>query len=85
MAKLKCLCGEILSNVRDDNEVNGNLVPFWMLAAHSGDLDVIEHGIDTWECPSCGRIAIQIGEDGTMKWYRPEDGEPGHVMRDKGV
>jgi hypothetical protein len=38
---------------------------------------------DVWECGECGRLAVNwpnIG-DGTVKWYRPEDGEPGHLMK----
>jgi len=38
---------------------------------------------DVWECPTCGRLAIDLkNEEGEsiIKWYRPEDKEPGFIF-----
>jgi hypothetical protein len=81
MARLRCPCGETLSNVMSPSSNNG-----WLL----GDVeienlenwtpsDIMERGRIVWECHRCGRIAIGNQIDSTVKWYKPEDGIPGNL------
>jgi hypothetical protein len=89
MATLRCPCGELLNNHSCPNETEG-----WLLADQ--DVDNFDPSIDesdpalwaievsrgAWECSNCGRLAFnwprRNGCD--VKWYKPEDGEPGRLM-----
>ena len=78
MGKLKCPCGEILSNSGWPNETTGWLTTCWRLERIDDSSDVMD-GRGMWECKSCGRIAFDFPNpgDATVKWYVPEDGKPG--------
>jgi hypothetical protein len=72
MAKLRCECGELLSNSLFPNHVEGEI---------RGSYEYKER--DVWECDECGRLAIDvIGKDGLeeVKWYVPSDGKPGNLF-----
>ena len=84
MSKLKCLCGEVLSNVISPNETEGLLlrnIDLEFYNKKSND-EIIEMGRDVWECNKCGRLAVSFPkkDDCNVKWYYPEDYEPGRLM-----
>lgn len=82
MGKLKCLCGEILSNVADPSKNNGWLLKDVDLEDAVGweASDIICKAAYVWECHNCGRIAIN-NSIGFVKWYKPEDGLPGNITK----
>lgn len=81
MAKLECICGEVLSD---------SLVPSEYIGVLIGQCDVsdaeqstrFQRYRDVWECVRCGRLAIEFPK-GTrdVKWYSPDDGQTGYLMR----
>ena len=72
MARLKCPCCNVLSNVSCPSKNNG-----WFLR----DVDVesdkpkdpICDGQDVWECNKCGRIGFSV--DNSVKWFTPDSGK----------
>ena len=84
MAKIKCVCGNVLSNTLFPNEIEGMLLTSEDLEfIDSKDcIEIDEIGRDVWECDQCGRLAINFPDrrSNTVKWYRPEDREPGGLM-----
>ena len=85
MGKLNCICGNRLSNVQSPNEVEGILIKDYDLdwEGEKDLIQVLELGREVWECNECGRLAISYPDmnDRKMKWYKPENGEPGHLMK----
>lgn len=84
MANLRCPCGNGLSNSGDS--YNGGLLTGPQADYVSdGNADIWDVWKETWECPECGRLAIFDSEksSNTPKWYLPEDGQPGHVLKGK--
>lgn len=81
MAKLRCPCGDILSNSAWPNETQGWLVTCFQLEVVDEDNGVMDVGRDIWECKSCGRLAFSYPgkDDNTVKWYSPDDGKPGNL------
>lgn len=82
MAKLNCPCGNQLSNIRSPNDYIG-----WLLSDISLESEdmwdcttVSQKSRDVWECDECGRIAIGNHGNNNMKWYKPEDGQPGNLF-----
>ena len=88
MASLRCPCGTTLNNHCLPNEVEGFLLT-------EDDADIIclqdpkdlysfmlENTRGLWECHACGRLAFNWPRrDGCkVKWYSPDDGEPGRLM-----
>lgn len=72
MARLDCVCGNLLSNVCFPNELEGNLRSTYGYKDRS-----------VWECPECGRLAIDLKDmQGytIVKWYDPEDGKVGNLF-----
>ena len=72
MAKLGCLCGNSISNSLFPNTIEGNLRGTWEYKDR-----------DVWECPECGRLAIDIKDEKGLtivKWYKPENGEVGNLF-----
>ena len=72
MAHLKCNCGERLSNVCCPNVLEGDL---------RGSYEYEDRNV--WECPYCGRLAIDIKDEKGLtivKWYKPEDGKVGNLF-----
>jgi hypothetical protein len=47
------------------------------------DRDIAEIGRGFWECDECGRLAVSFPHrrDTNVKWYAPEDGKAGHLMK----
>lgn len=83
MGKLLCRCGETLSNCLCPNEVQGILLrDIDMERAEERDWNPFDAGRIVWECSVCGRLAISFPRlhDANIKWYRPEDGVPLHLM-----
>lgn len=89
MARLKCPCGEVLTNTGIPNEVEGILLRDIDLEWIGNDsvnlLEIDGLGRDIWECSSCGRLAISWPQlrGSLVKWYWPEDGNPGDLMKFK--
>jgi len=85
MGKLRCKCGNILSNVASPNEVEGYLIKDQDLEFEGlrDSSDIMDIGRLVWECNECGRLAVSYPgkDDATVKWYVPEDGIPGGLMR----
>ncbi len=86
MAQLTCLCGNSLSNIESPNEVEGLLLRDVDMSFDEADsIQISDIGRHVWECGKCGRLSISYPkkEDMTVKWYIPEDGNPGNLMRFK--
>lgn len=85
MGKLGCPCGNVISSVSYPNECIGTVVTQTEYDMKSGktDFDLVDNGRDVWECRECGRLAVSYPgrTDNTVKWYSPDDGKPGHLMR----
>lgn len=90
MARLKCLCGNTLSNTISPNPGTGIILTDNdledILDAESPDdmaAQISDRERDVWECSGCGRLAVNfpLRSDSTVKWYKPEDGAPGNLMR----
>lgn len=72
MANLGCLCGNRLSNVCCPNELEGDL---------RSTYGYVDRRV--WECPECGRLAIDVKDDQGLtivKWYMPENGKAGNLF-----
>jgi len=72
MASLRCNCGNRLSNTVCPNTMEGDL---------RGCYEYKDRNV--WECPKCGRLAIDVKDiDGLtiVKWYLPENGEVGNLF-----
>lgn len=91
MGQLACLCGHRMSNCSDINEYCGTIAPdylvdyAWDEMAEPDRYEVVaDKARDVWECPECGRLAIQYmpGEN-RYKYYKPEDDKPGHLFAHK--
>lgn len=87
MAKLKCLCGDELSNTMQPNDIEGTLLADYDIDNIESFEEDIIMGIDVWgrsvwECKECGRLAINHPkrDSNTVKWYKPENGEPGKLI-----
>ena len=88
MSKLNCICGNQISYVVFPNESTGIII-----SSKSEDdfeecggltMDDIKYGgRDIWECPECGRLAVNHPEinSNNVKWYKPENGEKGNLMK----
>jgi hypothetical protein len=94
MATLRCPCGTTINNRQILNEVEGvlltgedidNMDLEWMEGRSAYYANEIGRGV--WECNNCGRLAFNWPRrDGCeVKWYRPEDGQPGALMAFKQV
>lgn len=73
MARLGCPCGNSLSNVCCPNELEGDLRSTYGYEDR-----------DVWECPECGRLAIDVQDENgltVVKWYIPEDGKVGDLFQ----
>ena len=85
MSKLKCLCGNVLSNVGIPNEMEGIIIKDSDLVFNTKltYMEVMNKGRTVWECKMCGRLAISYPEknDNEVKWYKPENKEPGNLMK----
>lgn len=84
MAKLRCPCGNTLSNDVSPNNVEGIIIKNIDLQFEDKKdlLEVLDLGRDIWECGKCGRLAISFPtkKDTLVKWYVPEDNKPGALM-----
>ncbi len=74
MAQLGCPCGNRLSNCLVPNTLEGSL---------KGSYEYKDR--DVWECPDCGRLAIDIDDPDypechIIKWYLPENGKCGDLF-----
>lgn len=85
MAKLNCICGAQLSNVMCPNQTEGLLLRDIDMEFDDrlSCCDISDIGRAVWECYACGRLAFNHPDkDGNrVKWYKPEDGEPGNLMK----
>lgn len=88
MGKLRCMCGAVISNVAVPNNVEGRYFNnreeehLYGLQDHDESYEAfLDLCRDVWECEECGRLAFSYPgkSDATVKWYRPEDGKPGHL------
>ena len=82
MAHIKCPCGRTLSNSGD--AYNGGILD--AAAANyvsDGNAALWDEWKETWECPECGRLAVfdLHADPNIVKWYLPEDGKPGHILK----
>ncbi len=72
MASLRCNCGNGLSNIMCPNTLEGDI---------RGSYEYKDRSV--WECPNCGRLAIDVKDDDGLtivKWYVPEDGKVGNLF-----
>lgn len=84
MAKLNCLCGNQLSNTSCPNQVQGVLIKDQAMEFEENRncVQIAASGRSVWECDKCGRLAVNYPDKNSnkVKWYKPENGEPGHLM-----
>lgn len=85
MGKLRCLCGNQISDVLCPSPNTGLLIRDRDMEAADGKdiVGLLEIGRDVWECHECGRIAVMRPDgdcDAPAKWYKPEDGSPGKLF-----
>jgi surface antigen len=90
MSKVNCPCGTQISDVGYPCPNKAAL--FTDVAFDQAEIsdshrfvvsDVILDSRDVWECYECGRLAIDYPEAGSnsLKWYVPENGIKGDVMK----
>lgn len=74
MGKVNCKCGNQISDVADPCINKGWLVSDIALDVHGEEccVDVIQHGVDVWECRECGALAFGKHKDNGIIWYYPE-------------
>jgi hypothetical protein len=83
MGKLKCVCGDIISNTSAPNNVEGVLFNLYDTATDKNIGELIdESGRDVWECKRCGRLAFAYPDKcgAQVKWYCPEDSNAGDLL-----
>ena len=88
MSKLNCHCGNQISNVVFPSEYTGLIISskaeddFEEVTSLTMD-DIRYGGRDIWECPECGRLAVNYPKinSNTVKWYKPEDNIKGDIMK----
>ena len=89
MAKLKCVCGAILSNCLCPGDTEGYLLTDRQLSGRDEweSYEVITLGRGVWECHCCGRLGINhpAANDFTVKWYSPDDGIYGELMKHEAI
>ena len=83
MSKLTCPCGNRLSDVLYPGKATGILLSMQQVDR----MNVVPgsnlfEGREVWECDKCGRIAF-IHPGGSVKWYSPDDGQYGALMKCK--
>jgi len=85
MARLKCVCGNSLSNCSSPNEVEGRLIKDMDMEFddEKSCLDIVDISRLVWECEKCGRLAFNYPkmDSNSMKWYKPENGKTGNLMK----
>lgn len=85
MAQLICLCGNQLSNCSCPNQVEGVLIKDQDMEFEDNRncVQIADLGRSVWECDQCGRLAINhpAKNSNEVKWYKPENAKPGHLMR----
>jgi hypothetical protein len=79
VARLRCLCGNEISNNLSPSPNNGWLVNDHDWTIYDSVDDIIVR--DVWECHECGRIAFGNFHDSGVKWYEPSNKEPGFMTR----
>lgn len=96
MAKLTCLCGNELSNVRSPNKVEGVLINDSKLGSMSNSLTNINDIKDMtgdnaiWDRVNdlgliiweCDNCGRLAAGDNPIKWYKPEYDIPGNLLSD---
>ena len=85
MARLICICGNELTNQSIPSQTEGILIKDQYLEFEEklNCVEVSELGRVVWECDKCGRLAVSFPskDDSKVKWYTPEDGIPGNLMK----
>ena len=85
MARLTCPCGNELTNQSTPSQVEGILIKDQDMEFETelNCSEVSDLGRIVWECDKCGRLAISFPNkhDIKVKWYAPEDGIPGNLMK----
>ncbi len=82
MSKLNCKCGWQISSVGYPSVEIGVIVTQNEEDASTDSASTLRDGREIWECSRCGRLAIEFPRGSRqVKWYAPEDGQPGHIMR----
>ncbi len=74
MAKMKCRCGNIMSNVGCPNTLEGEIKGIYEYNSRS-----------VWECGQCGNLWIEIDDPDVkgchkQKCYIPENRKPGDIF-----
>ncbi len=71
MGKLKCICGNILSDTCHPDINQGLLISSWDDENHN-----FENNYEVMECDKCGALAIEYPKNSPeVKWYIPFDGK----------
>ncbi len=80
MARLKCLCGNLLSNSSNpeiEYEVFNDEEMMELIDRSEKELGAaLNYGgpkVSMWKCPNCKRLAIfEAHNDIVLQWYKPE-------------
>lgn len=77
MAKLGCLCGNVLSNNSSPEDNIGTIITEKMEARFYNTSMSLYNlpSIEVWECRECGRLAL-ITDNNKTFWYKPEARHP---------
>ncbi len=79
MGKLKCICGEILSDTCGDDAY---AFTKYQLDQESETQDAYNRGI--LECPKCGTLAIEDPINSYhVQYYKPENGKFNKLFRNE--
>ena len=77
MGKFRCICGNIISDVCEPDELLGFLYSSW-----DENLSEDSDYRTVWECDKCGTLAIEHPlETNLIKFYVPEDKIIGNLFK----
>ena len=85
MAKVKCKCGNTISNGSSPSHHQA-----WLFSDETKEkvimedkiIDAHDDCIDLWECVECGRIAFGNRNDDEIVWYTP-DAKPQQTLAER--
>lgn len=87
MGRVHCPCGNTISDVLSPSDWTGDYISSSAMDELEGPapipfIDLLNRTHGIIECTQCGRLAMDVpGSGGGIKWYSPDDGKPGNLMR----
>lgn len=87
VGRVYCPCGNTISDVLSPSDWTGDYISSSAMDELEGPapvsfIDLLNRTHGIIECTQCGRLAMDVpGSGGGIKWYSPDDGKPGNLMR----